>query len=473
MEQLALALTLVFGGGVLMLLLGTQILHWYWLALLGAAGVTLGSARLRGRRLTPYRVAQMLDGRLQLSDSLSTAWFLLKEPERRDDTSARFQLHRAEEIAGSIRPARAFPFTGQRAWALTAALGAVVFGLFALRYLVTNSLSLREALVPIHFGAVFERLQNSLSAQNRTPELAALDPQQGKTQLTGPQENGGRSEVLQGQDLKAGKPDGTSASQPDSQNAGSQADNKPQDGKSESREGSPSTAQSNPGDKAEQAASEQSNSQQSPDTKEQSGNGQQGSSSGLVDKMKDALSSLMAKMRPNQNSQKSPQNGEKTPDDQKGGDQTSASKGQQGQQQDARNQQASQDQSSEAQAQGQTSEKAQASQGRSSDQSPEKGSDAHSGIGRQDGDKDVKEAEQLQAMGKLAEIIGKRSANLTGEMTVETPSGKQQLKTAYSQRLGHHSDLGGEINRDEIPLMYQQYIREYMEQVHKQGKSGQ
>jgi hypothetical protein len=101
---------------------------------------------------------------------------------------------------------------------------------------------------------------------------------------------------------------------------------------------------------------------------------------------------------------------------------------------------------------------------------PEKGADAHSGIGRQDGDKSVKEAEQLAAMGKLAEIIGKRSASLTGDMTVETPSGKQQLKTDYSGKVGHHADTGGEINRDEIPLADQQYVREYMELVRKQSK---
>ena len=50
-------------------------------------------------------------------------------------------------------------------------------------------------------------------------------------------------------------------------------------------------------------------------------------------------------------------------------------------------------------------------------------------------------------MGKLAEIIGKRSANLTGEVTVETSSGKQRLKTEDSQRVGQHSNAGGEINR--------------------------
>ncbi|MBV9442577.1 MAG: hypothetical protein JO217_07760, partial [Acidobacteriaceae bacterium] len=74
-------------------------------------------------------------------------------------------------------------------------------------------------------------------------------------------------------------------------------------------------------------------------------------------------------------------------------------------------------------------------------------------------------------IGKLAEIIGKRSASVTGEMMVEASPGKQQLKTEYSQRLGHHADLGGEINRDEIPLADQQYIREYMELVRKQGRT--
>ena len=73
-------------------------------------------------------------------------------------------------------------------------------------------------------------------------------------------------------------------------------------------------------------------------------------------------------------------------------------------------------------------------------------------------------------MGKLAEIIGKRSASVTGDMVVENPSGKQGLKTGYSRHLGQHADLGGEINRDEIPLMYQQYVREYMQQIHNQPK---
>ena len=72
-------------------------------------------------------------------------------------------------------------------------------------------------------------------------------------------------------------------------------------------------------------------------------------------------------------------------------------------------------------------------------------------------------------MGKLAEIIGKRSQDVSGEAMVETPSGKQRLKTGYTGEVGQHSDKGGEIDRDEVPLEFQQYVREYMERVHRQG----
>ena len=62
---------------------------------------------------------------------------------------------------------------------------------------------------------------------------------------------------------------------------------------------------------------------------------------------------------------------------------------------------------------------------------------------------------------------------VTGDMTVETSSTNQQLKTQYSGRVGQHADLGGEINRDEIPLVYRDYVREYMQLVHKQAEKQQ
>jgi hypothetical protein len=90
-----------------------------------------------------------------------------------------------------------------------------------------------------------------------------------------------------------------------------------------------------------------------------------------------------------------------------------------------------------------------------------------SGMGSQDGEKAIREAQQLAAMGKLSEILGKRAQQVTGEMSVEVSSGKQQLKTQWSERKALHADTGAETNRNEIPLAYQSYIQRYFEEVRK------
>ena len=93
--------------------------------------------------------------------------------------------------------------------------------------------------------------------------------------------------------------------------------------------------------------------------------------------------------------------------------------------------------------------------------------EGRSGIGREEGSKELREAEQLAAMDKISELIGRRSQTLTGEVMVEVTSGKQQLRTAYSQQAAAHAEAGGEIHRDEIPLAYQSYVERYFQQVHK------
>ena len=47
------------------------------------------------------------------------------------------------------------------------------------------------------------------------------------------------------------------------------------------------------------------------------------------------------------------------------------------------------------------------------------------------------------------------------------------MKTQYSQQNATHVEAGGEINRDEVPLAYQQYVQQYFAQVRKlpAGKS--
>ena len=88
-------------------------------------------------------------------------------------------------------------------------------------------------------------------------------------------------------------------------------------------------------------------------------------------------------------------------------------------------------------------------------------------MGSQDGAKDLKAAEQLKAMGKISEIIGKRAATVTGETTIEVQSGSQQLRTAYSTTAAAHGEADSDANRDEIPVSLQPYIQQYFEQVRK------
>jgi hypothetical protein len=469
-ERGAIAAALVLATLLLMLLVGTQILDWQWLALLAVIGLGTAGYQVRQRLLGHYRVAQLLDRRLQLADSLSTAWYLLTSGAKAPDAIAEYQLNGAERAARRVDVARAFPFTGRKLWSIAGALGLAAASLFSVRYLVTNSLSLRQSLIPLRFSDVLERSDKDSVETKRQRDEAQGSDQRG--QKSTPKADGQKDakEPPRGDTPPLAKGEGAGAGQNPNDPAEMQ-DSKTPDGQNKQRKagdasGSQQRAGAKQGDEAGQNAASQK-----PSADDQANNPK--SSNGLLDRMKDALSSLAAKMRPN--SQNKQDANQRSGEDKKG-DQQGASKEQNNQpRQDANNRESSeQQQSSEGQGQGQTQEKTRSGQGKTADQSADKSkSDAHSGIGSQDGDKSTKDAEQLKAMGKLAEIIGKRSESATGDVMVENPSGKQQLQTNYSQRLGHHSDLGGEINRDEIPVMYQQYIREYMSEVRQQASRQQ
>ncbi len=481
-EQFAVCVILVCTGGVLMLLAGTQILNWYWLVPLLMGGLVAGWVRFRRRAIPPYRVAQILDVRLDLHDTISTAWFLrhglthqaIDVPAAEAGGMARTQVAQAEVIAATANPAPAFPVTGQRTWAIAGASFAVVVGLFGVRYLVDRTLDLKKSLIPLpQIGNVLASMEKRLLSPGSEPgdhnQLdAAAENQEARSEKP---DDPRMNEVLgvknpNGSDAASSDPNGPQA--PKTQKMDAANGDQPPNGDGKQNSGSPD---------AQQAGNNQPSPMGAPPPggQPQTGpqNGQQPQSSpGLLDKMKDAMSSLVSKMKPSSSPQ-SAQNSSKQPNNGEDEDKSPGAQGEQAQsKQGANNQQNGQEANAQGEENSQTAERAQNAQGRNSDRSSDKnGNDAHSGVGRQDGAKELKEAQQQEAMGKLAEIIGKRSANLTGEVMVEVPNGKQQLQTKYSQKVGRHADLGGEINRDEVPLIYQQYVREYMEQVHKQAKT--
>ncbi len=466
LDQLGFASAIVLVGAIVLLMLGTETVPPYWLAILAAIALCSVAYRVYARRLPAYRVAQILDRRLQLQDSLSTAWYLLDHKELERTPAVLFQVDRAERIASGIDPARAFPFAGRRPWQLAGLLAIAALGLFALRYLVTKSLSLQRTIMPFQLADVVERVENSLRSGNASPERARRGMPRPVSAARG-QELGQSPNALASQAQSDEHPAESSSS------AGAKAPAGARQTKGDAANSSSAVGDSRSGDDAGQPSAAPNSSKQAAG-KEGEQNGTTQKASGLVDRMKDALSSLMAKLRPNADGQRSSQQNQRSSQTGQSGDEAVAGRRENANRQPgARNEPSDQQQSAEGEAQGATPENTHSSGRSSSESADHKTDSAQSGVGHQNGDKDIRDAEQLKAIGKLAEIIGKRSANLTGEVTFETSSGNQQLKTRYSGRVGQHADLGGEITRDQIPIAYRDYVREYMELVRKQADKGQ
>lgn len=487
-EQAALVTVLLLGTLTVLLLVGSQIMNGYLLASIAIGCLIFGYWRVRRSVERPYQLAQLLDRRFRTNDTISTAWFLLKKEEsspRRDNPQAvRLALEQAEQLAPTLDPATIFPMTGHRFWMIAGALGIVSCSLFALRYLGQAEIDLKRPLIPTavirEWNKVVEavkpkptELQASAEDRLLSPIPQSPDAKPRETKPPPPQLN---QDVI---GVKTSDAD-TSESQPNvgkdaAFSAGKQNDisggEHGLENKSEKSAGASAAKNSgNTPDGQQQAPSRGENSQ-TPGSKKQQASSEQ-KSNGLIDRMKDAVSNMFAQAQPSESSAQSAQASAKSQGDQ---DQDSM----QGSSGEPNGQKASDDaretgqQNSGAQGKehGEGSEQAKATQG----SHPERGSgknsgDSQSSIGKQEGSKAVREAEQQKAMGKLAEIIGKRSESVSGESRVETSSNNHQLSTQYTDQKGVHADRGGEINRDQVPLMYRSYIREYMMQVRKQAQ---
>ena len=472
------AAVIALAGSILLLIVGAQILSWYWLAVLFAAGLGAGAYRLRASLRTPYEIAQSIDRRLALSDALSTAYYFDQQLARNTAPPDFVQSQRAhaESLARSADIDRGMPFLLPRTAYINLALVAVAFGMFGLRYGIKRSLDLNSPLVHINLDGFFgnsPKIADARNARGKRPADAdgrhdlgsSSDPEESNTSDRDPATDAALQSVENPDPKNATtSPDGSAKA--DSKSAEQlPPGNNPLDS-GEKGDSSPSDANPNASPGADSKSGQQNGAKDAKEGKDGNQSASSGDNSSLGDKLRDALSNLIAKMKPqpkggggkpNNSSQsansKSSQQGEKQEGDSKspGQEQADASANSQseGEQQQGGTQQASQGKS----------------EGRSNNQpnSP----DGKSGIGKQDGDKAAREAAELAAMGKLSEIIGKRAANITGEVMVEVSSGKQQLKTQYSDHNGSHAEAGGEINRDEVPLAYQQYVQQYFAQMRK------
>ncbi len=472
MAELGFAVALVCGGTILLLLLGTQILNWYWLAALLAGGIGFGVYRLRRMAPSTYRVAQRVDRQLRTHDALSTAYYFSTSPPAKAVEVLELQRRTAERLAAQSDPAIAVPLSTPRAAYASAGLFLIAASLFGLRYGLMHTLDLRAPIANIQFNP-FSRV----TAKNEMASRKSAIQEKFEDQL---QQLGISVDTLDAQVAKQNSPAEQAASAlatPDgaepmaSPEKGQSVENgKPQDGQSEGGEDSEGAASSNgkPSDGQPDGASTDSQGQQSKQgAQNANGKNPSGDNASLADKMRDAVSNLLSKLKsggkPGEQQDKNASSQGQSAGKQK---QDMNAKGMQGQGKAQGEGQNNSDQQTDQEGDG---EQQSASQNRSGDKNAGRPGqqNAKSGIGRQDGDKNSQEAEQLAAMGKISEILGKRAQQVSGEMTVEVASGKQQLKTAYSQKNAQHTDAGSDMNRDEIPLIYQPYVQRYFEEIHK------
>jgi hypothetical protein len=469
----AYALSAGMAGVILLLITGTQILDWPFLVAIVGGTLAFGVFRTLRRVPTPYVIAQLVDRRLLLADTLSTALFFAGGRAKISVSMREGQRAQAEQVAARADVERAMPFAMPRAVYSLAVLGLVASGLFALRYGMSRTLDLRAPLARI----VMENFGGA-------PQEAALRKDARKPRPDGPKPVGlslpeGEPNSPQPLDPAAdsaldtvGVPDAVndplSQSQNNSKAKTESASTEKADGvqgDSETSEGADATSGESLSDSPPGAKNGKQTDAANQGSPSQSDSDQNAS---LISKLRDAMSNMLSKMR-QQNGSGSQQQANAGQRAQKAGAQrTGKQSGASGEgQQQANGQQSSEMDGQQASAEGKNGQNSQAQGGgHSADQ---KGANQPgSGIGRQDGNKDTKLAEQIAAMGKISEIIGKRSANVTGEITVEVPSSQQRLQTPYSESHATHADAGGEISRDEVPVIFQQYVQQYFEQIRKQ-----
>jgi len=468
LDQAVVALGAAMAGSILLLILGTQILDWYWLVLLAAGSFLFGLYRTLRRIPSEYGLAQQVDRRLALHDSLSTGWYFAdpKVNGRGSKELRQLAAERAAQMCATLTQESAVPIRAPRYVYKTAALALVACGMFGVRYGVRGSLDLRPPLVQsvIDF---FRPATQLADARKPTPKRAPNLPQ--NTGLPPSQEQATVIEpnAIDGDAVAPGDP-----IQADHREVPAQRDDEPMDESDEGSEGERAAAgDGKQGDDREGASQPGQKGQENAKQKKAE---QPGENSSLLDKMRDAFQNMLAKLKIDAKTAQSVKSESKS--GKPGGTQKKAGgeKGEDSQDRSPGKGEPRPDQQGDQMAAG--GENSQVAQGQGSERNPEQNpaEGEKSGIGKSDGNKDIRDAEQLAAMGKISELFGKRQANLTGEVLVEVSASKQQgLKTPYSDRGATHAEAGGEIHRDEIPLIYQQYVQQYFEQVRKQAPAAE
>ena len=462
LKQFALSAALAIGGLAALLTLGTRYLEWWVVALFAVGVLVWAVVKLRKHLPGDYAAAVWLDDKAGLHDSISTAHYFSTHPSAATPEAKAIldtQRGQAEAAAGDVDVSITVPFRFPKALYGVAALLLVSTGLVTLRYFYGHELNLQAPITEVIF-------QDLALTKNPTP---AKPVRKDKDDLD--EANSLLSKLGLGANLED-KPDekldealadalkspGTPGSPDEANSSQKMEQSDPIDGakqKPEKNDNSGTQPNAQPGDKksGEQGDASASQSGQSSGDK---------SEKSLLSKLKDAMDSMMSAPSPS--------------NDKKGNASKSQSKSSPQSSQSPTNQPGEAgDEENKTPADGQANgaaQKSNTSSGTTSGKSDDK-QEGPSAAGSEDGEKAIKAAAQMKAMGKISELIGKRSEQVTGESMVDVQSGNQKLQTAYKDKAATHGEGEGDVSRDQIPMSVQAYVQEYFQQVRKgEGKTG-
>jgi hypothetical protein len=439
------AASAAMGGFVLVLLLGADLVSWRWLAILPAIGLAAGVVRACRRRPTGYATARLLDERLHLADTLSTAIFYWSRPfSCAEEEEMRLgQRRRAIDAARGIDPRTALPMRIPRCIVLCLLVMTVLAGgLALLHYRVDGTLDLRrpafEAIAEWRraLAAEIAMIERSLQARN---DRRAEAPAQAA-------------------------PDGASAESQKGGAADSEKTDRPEDGERGGADGGQQQEHAQAGDQRQGAGGDPTESGQHGRSSRQTA-AQPGTGSSLMSKLSDSLANLASALKPNE-SGAAGQRGETA----SSGNQHENRNGAASQPHSAGDGQASQmraSQSAGATENSSGSNSATMSDGNQPAQSEQRGGN---GAGSDDGKKAIELAKQLEAMGKISVIVGKRSENVTGNATVDVTSGRPQVMTPYEARRADHAGVTASNDRDRIPIEFEAYVQQYFRELRKHNQ---
>lgn len=431
-HQLVLTTAIVLGGAALILLTGTEAVSWLWLVLLAAVSLATGLFLSRKRFPSLYVAAQRVDARLHLADTLSTAAFFSDAPGSADESIREAQRLQAARLAVSVDLKAALPFRRPRALYPALALAAVVAGIFLLRYSLLGSFDPRAPLVQSAYDSLFRPPRQQAKAAGSLEE--GNQPGDGRDES---------KEALKNNDFAGDPTEGSDSTAPGKKNDqnSQQADKQDQKGDSQAdgkdKQDSAAQNENKQGDK-QQEGNQNAKSQQDPS---------------LLNKVREALNDMLNKMKSSPNDSAKNQQGDQQSqaEQQSGPDAQSQDKGDSQPAQNGKQSSDAQDGTNNAQ------------------NKPSK--EQQNGVGSQEGDKAAKEAEALKAMGKITELLGKRAENVKGAVMVEVGSTKQQLKTQVTQSNAAHGEAGGEIHRDEVPPIYEEFVQQYFDKIRKSSSA--